>query len=913
MAGQKMKEWFARRFSWMHHHRADSDLGDELKTHLEMQEEDYAGLGIPPSEARRRARLRLGSTPAIVENVRDLEFITLLENAYRDFRFGLRALRKSPVFALTAILTLGIGIGANTIVFTLLYGLLLRSLPVRDAASLVRIGVASATIEPDRASQVPYKLLLELRRRQKSFTDISSWLPVNVSMDTGDGYPRMLTAGLAGGNGFEILGMNAYLGHLLTPADDVRGGPGEGWPAVLDYGFWKDNFGADPSVLGTQIKLSNTTVTVVGVAPPGFRGLWPGSDPKLYVPFHFLSVLSGKDLDAPDWSPWCSTLGRLKPGGSAGQARAELATYDKSLISQFIPLDLQDRFQARNAYLWVSSARTGLPTFFGRVYSTPLYLMQGLVGIVLLLCCVNVAGLMMSKVHARRQEFALRTAIGAARWRLMSQYLTESFVIALAGAALGAAAAWYGTGYLLPFFRHPMEGAPMSIKPDTTVFAVTGLSSVLTTLLFGTLPAWRAAGSDPGHFLKSRTAGAARRRILGRAFIPLQIALSFVLVSIATLLSQSLTRLQTEQTGFDLDHVTIQTAPFTLQNYTREARMELYHRMKDRLEHLPGMNSASFTLFTPMTSFQATSSFQAVSSGPNPPEDPRMAYNDVGPGYFRTMKTTILEGREFYDNERDRSVCVLNQSAAAYLFPHQKPIGQYVRSTPGTTGNPAGRGVLPFPHVVCRVVGLAQDAKFANLQEAPPRTIYFPVTPDTITAAGNLVILMNAPSKAQAIAAYRTAKSELSPATPFNVFVTLREQMEAALGSQRALSLMSGFFAALALFLSGLGLYGMLSSSVAQRTGEIGIRIAVGAKRVRVLRMILSEALVLLAAGLVPGAIALMIVTRFVAGMLYGVSALDPIRLAAVTAVLAVVALVAALFPALRATSIEPIRALRAE
>ena len=910
MAGQEVKKWLAGLLSRLRHQRTDTDLDDELKTHLEMQEEEYVGLGMAPSEARRRARLRLGSTQAVVENVRDLEFITMLESAYRDFVFGLRALRKGPIFSFTAILTLGIGIGANTIVFTLLYGLLLRSLPVKDAASLVRIGFVSPTDDPNQQSEVPYKLLLELRRRQKSFTDISGWGRGAVTMDTGDGYPRMLVAGFSGGNGFQVLGMNAYLGRLLTPADDVRGGPGEGWPAVLAYGFWKDNFGADPGVLGKKIKLSNTAVTIVGVAPPSFRGLWPGSDITLYLPLHFISVLAGRDLDAPDWSPWCNTIGRLKPGLPVRQARAELALSDKSLIAQFVPLELQERLHAKNAYLWVSSARTGLPTFFGEVYSTPLYLMQGLVGIVLLLCCVNVAGLMMSKVYSRRQEFALRTAIGAARWRLMSQYLTESFVIALAGAAVGAALAWYGTGYLVPFFRHPMEGSAISISPDATVFAVTGLSAVLTTLLFGTLPAWRAGSANPGNLLRSRTAGAARRRMLGRAFIPLQVALSFALVSIATLLSQSLTRLQTEQTGFDLDHVTIQTPPLQLLKLTREARMELYHRMKDRMEQLPGINSASFTLFTPMTSFEATWSFQAASSGSNPAEDPRMAYNDVGPGYFRTMKTTILDGREFQDHERDRSVCILNQSAAAYLFPHQRATGQYVRSTPGTTRDESGFGMTP-ENVVCRVIGLAQDAKFANLQEAPPRTIYFPVTLET--AGANLVFLMNAPTKAQAIAAYRKAKSEISPATPFVIFVTLREQMEAALGTQRALSLMSDLFAALALFLSGLGLYGMLSSSVTQRTGEIGVRMALGAERGRVLRMILWEALGLLAAGLVPGAVGLAIGARFIAKMLYGVSAFDPMRLAAVTAMLALVTLIAGLLPALRAASLDPIQAVRGE
>jgi hypothetical protein len=331
--------------------------------------------------------------------------------------------------------------------------------------------------------------------------------------------------------------------------------------------------------------------------------------------------------------------------------------------------------------------------------------------------------------------------------------------------------------------------------------------------------------------------------------------------------------------------------------------MELYHRMKNRLDQLAGINSASFTLLTPMTSFQLTSGFQAAGGGSSP-EDPRMAYNDVGPGYFRTMKTTILEGREFQDHERDRTVCVLNQSAAAYLFPRQQAVGQYVKGTDEKS--------FAQP-VVCRVVGLAQDAKFANLHEPPPRTIYFPVSLESIRNSGNLVFLLNAPGKAQAIAAYRTAKQEISPTTPFVIFVTLREQMEAALGSQRALSLMSNFFAGLALFLSGLGLYGLLSSSVVQRTGEIGVRMALGARRGRVLRMILSEALCLLGTGFVLGAIVLAIAARFVEGMAYGVSAFDPGRLAAISAVLAFVTIVASLLPAVRAASIDPIQALRAE
>lgn len=443
MDREGMKEWLASLISKLRHFRSDADLSDELKTHLELQEEDYIGVGIPVGEARRRARVRLGPTRAIVENVRDQELVTTLESCYRDFTLGLRSLRKSPVFFLTAVLTLATGIGANTVIFTLLYGLLVRSLPVKDANSLVRIGVADdATVDRGRVSAVPYQMLQQLRSQQKSFTDISAWSMRNIGIETDDGSPRLTLAAFVSGNAFDVLGMNAYLGRLFTPSDDVRGGPAEGWPAVVSYGLWQEAFAGAPSVIGRQIRISNTPVTVVGVGPQNFRGVWPGSEMKVDVPLQFLPVVNGKDeINAPNSPAWVNAIGRLKSGVSIGEARAELATYEKPLVSQFLSPQVQSRLQLRNPYLWVSSARTGLPSFFGRVYSTPLYMMQGLVGIVLLLCCVNVAGLMMSKVYSRRQEFAVRTAIGAARWRLIRQYLTESFVIALAGAALGGAAA----------------------------------------------------------------------------------------------------------------------------------------------------------------------------------------------------------------------------------------------------------------------------------------------------------------------------------------------------------------------------------------------------------------------------------------------------------------------------------------
>jgi predicted permease len=646
-------------------------------------------------------------------------------------------------------------------------------------------------------------------------------------------------------------------------------------------------------------------VTVVGVTPPVFRGILPGADIKMYFPLQFLTVLTGKDeLNTPASFRFSAGIGRLKPGVSIAQAKAEIALYRDALFHEFIPLQYQHQPFFEKARLTVESARTGLPTYFGRVYSQPLWIMQGLVVVVLLLCCVNVGGLMMSKVYARQREFAVRTAIGAARWRLIRQYLTESFLIALIGAALGAVAAWYGSLALLSFFRDPMMGQPIAVKPDRMVFWVTGLCAVGTTLLFGTLPAWRAGGSDPAVLLNSRTTGAARRQVAGRALVPVQVGLSLVLVAAATLLSQSLVRIRTERTGFDLNHVTIQTPNATIVPYQGEASLNFYQRMVDRLQQMPGIRSTAVTMYTPMTGFDSRGRFQAMTNGPNPPEDSHMAYNAVGPGYFRTMDTHIREGREFQKHEREPNICILNRSAANYLFPHQQVLDRYVRGE----NLKDFRGADPFS---CRVIGIAEDAKFASLREPPPRTIYFPIS--TKTQATGLVFLINSGTKAQAVAAYRKALSEIAPAIPLSLFATLRDQMDAALGSQRLLTLMTNLFAGLALFLGAIGLYGLLSSAVAQRTGEIGVRIALGASRGKVLTMILSEAAGLVGAGVLLGGATLFFAVRFIQNLLFGVSPFDPITLAATATLLMITAIVAAAPPALRAASVDPVEALRAE
>jgi predicted permease len=903
--------WLARLRNVFRPDDVSDEIDREIAFHLAERTDELVAAGAAPEAARREAGRRFGSYVLQKENTHERDVLVWLETLLTDFRYGLRGLRRSPVFGLTAVLTLAIGIGANTAVFTLLHGLLLRSLPVSDPQELVRIGLTGLRDAPPRYV-IPYRMIQQLRQEQRSFVDLSAWMDRSVTLPDQDGTLRQYQAALVSGNAFEVLGARPRLGRLINPSDDVRGGPSYGWPVVLSDGFWRDRFGADSRVLGASLEVSGTFLTIVGVTPPSFHGVWPGVEPKLYLPMQFLTVLQrGRDdLNSPTpTSVWCAAIGRLRPGVSHADANVEIGAYQQRLLREFTPPDFLRNPRFANVRLTVESARTGLPTFFGRTYSAPLYLMQGLVAIVLLLCCVNVSGLMMSKLHERQHEFAVRTAIGAGRLRLVRQHLAESFVIALAGAALGAAVAWYGTGLLLPFFRHPNMGTGLSVQPDHTVFVVTAALAVLTTLFFGMWPAWRAGASNPGTLLKSRTA--AQQRMAGRGFVAIQLALSVVLVVSATLLSRSLIRLRGEPTGFDLDHVTIQTPPFHLLPQKGVAKLDLYQRMVDRIGQGTGVRSAAVTWFTPMTGSQVAATFVALADQATSSDGATLAYNAVGPGYFRTMETAIIEGREFEPRERSRDVCVLNQAAAAFLFPRQPAVGRYVRTATNVGTSRSGDRLSESGPVTCRVVGVAQDAKFASLHEPPPRTIYFPVTADE--GDGNLVFLMNGPTKAGVIAAYRDALREIAPTIPLVLFATLREQMDASLGSQRAITLLSTFFAGVALLLSAIGLYGMLSSSVTQRTAEIGIRAALGASRGVILRMVFADALRLVAIGVGLGTVALFFAAGPIRHMLYGVSAFDLTTVAATAGLMALVVLTATFWPARRAASVDPMRAMRAD
>jgi predicted permease len=822
-----------------------------------------------------------------------------------DFLAGCRATTKTPVFSLTAILTLALGIGANTAIFSLLYGLLLRSLPARSPDELANISIAMGSPDDQFRTSIPARMLEAFRARQHSFSGIGVWDLGTVNITDGSGILRLFDAGLVDGYMFDVLGIHAHLGRLISPADEVDLVRTRTWPVVLSYRFWRERFGGSADVIGTHIEISGRHAKIIGVTSPGFEGLSAGVEPKVYLPFQFISVISGRELlDDPSILYWCSAVGRLRPGVTLKQANAEAASLRNGLFQSALPARMQDFPEVRRARLSVRSARSGLRSEYCALYSESLYILQGLVFVVLVLCCVNVGGLMTARVYMRQHEFAVRAAIGAGRIRLTRQYLTESFVIALAGSALGGTGAWFGGSMLLRFLRDPTMFEAAAIHPDGMVFWITALSAVATTIVFGVFPALRASRTDSGLLLRSRSVGGCRGQGSVRAFIPVQVALSLALVAVATLLSQSLILLRGQHTGFDLDHVTIQTPPLHRLAMDGVAKLDLYQRIVDRIEGMPGVHSAAITWFTPMSGQQASGNFTVRDSRGNSFRRRSLAYNLVGPGYFRTMETRILEGREFAKRERDFRVCVLNRAAAADLFPGEAALGKFVENELSDALS---------SRASCRVVGVVEDAKFASLRENAPPTIYYPVAPKNNGMRTNYVFLMNANTKGQAIDAYSKALAEIAPSVPLVLFVTLREQMDAALGSQRLITVFSNLFAAVALFLSAIGLYGLISGAVAQRTREISVRIALGARSVRVVSLILSEAAALLGIGVGMGFGALFLSIRFLDKMLYGVAEVEPGILAGSFGLLAIVTLSAAAVPAIRAASLDPTRSLRVD
>jgi predicted permease len=888
----------------------EQELAAELESHLQMHIEDNLRAGMTPEEARRDARIKLGGVEQTKQAYRERSTFPWMENLLRDVRYALRQLRKSPGFAITAILTLTLGIGANTAIFTLMNALLLRSLPVQDPDRLVRLSVTDARmVSNGRAFEAPtnYPIIRLLQQRARAFDGVFGWSNYTFVLKQ-DGTQKGYPGALVGGNAFGVLGVRPAAGRLLNAQDDQTGGGPDGWAAVISHAFWVEHDHGDPNIVGKHVMLTDHSVTIVGVAPQGFDGILVGDRPDFYLPLHFEPVIrgSGSELLSPA-GLWLTTMARLAPGDTRQQAAGELATLWPGILDAVIPGKFRHTALIENSRLAVMPGRTGWSILRSQ-YRQPLLLLQWMVAAVLLICCANLAGLSMVRATARHHEFAIRGALGASRIRLARQLLAESLLLTVAGALLGIVFAWMASRSLLTYFKIGGSGAALSVHPDITVLGVTFGCSVLCGLLVGIFPALLVGRISRNSAALRNTHNERRTRdgVLGRYFfVPLQLALSLVLVVFAGLLGVTLVHIRSQHAGFSVDNVYFIPADFERLPQKGKALVELYQRMQHRLAQMPGIEQASLVEEPPLSGMSHTGDFSALQGKSEGVRDRHIHLNDVAAGYFAALGTRLLGGRDFLLSDSGGDDCILNQSAATTFFPGQSAIGQTLRRNDRILMQDS-----PLPE--CVVVGIVEDAKYDNMREPAPRTVYLPFGTATLRLF-SMYFVLRGRSQKEAVAAYRAVLHEMAPISPETAVTAFHEQFDESIARERLLALLSAFFAGLALMLSAIGIYGLLAWYVSRRTNEIGIRMALGATRRNILLLVARQVAALLLVGVVAGGALALLATRWVRSVLFGVGMYTPTIYLLALAALVLVAMVAAYLPARRAASIDPMQALRAE
>lgn len=897
-----LRQIFSRR-------RRYDDLAVSIREHIEQKAEELVEGGMPRVQAEQTARRAFGNVTLTEERGREVWQFRWLESLWADLRFAVYQLYKSPGYTLTAVLTLAIGIGANSAIFTVIDDAMLRSLPIQNPAQLVAIGYRSPDVSHFIGMQF-WPVMQELDHRLHGVSSLAGWSGQMVTFPDDQNTLRSIQANLVTGNALPMLGIRPALGRLLTPADDVPGGPEGGWPVVLDYGFWLSNFHGDPGIVGHHLQITGQPAVVVGVLPRDFRGLFVGNPENVYLPVHFMSALATTTAQDPFRHPEnlaMLAVARMQPGTTIRQLNAELASMSPAIIQTLVPPRIRNLPEARRAYLAAESSARGFSEI-AREYSKPLLLVQGIVLAVLLLCCVNLAGLQTARLESRQHEFAVRSALGAGWRRILQQCLVESLVLAFLGAIFAAGIAWASVKTISGFFTPAGSGAPVQLQPDAHILYFTGALALLTSLLFGLTPAILAGRIAPKSVLKAKGTQARHSFLRHRFFVPAQFSLAVALVFTAGLFTHTLTRLRGNHEGFQPDHVMEVCAQFQALKKNPQQIMELYRSVTDFLRSSPGVTSAAYTWVTPLTGFAPKIDVHSLAHL----EGTRsIAWNDVGDGYFATIGTRLLAGREFTEEDRDRTTCVINEAAAKLLFAGTQALNDSLQAQ-----MKEDNGEVNAFTTTCRVVGIAEDARYSSLRDPAPPTIYFPAGVSTVGSgfySNNLVFFIRSQSPNEATSAYRAALARFAPSTGYMVFLPLSEQVDQSIGSERLIAKLSAIFAAVALLLSGIGLFGVLALRVQQRRPEIGVRLAVGASRRHILVLILRDALSMVAIGSVAGMVLIGFSSAFTRRFLYETSPLQISVILSTLLILAVVAMLAALLPARRAAWLNPLQVLRNE
>ncbi|HEY3991212.1 MAG TPA: ABC transporter permease [Acidobacteriaceae bacterium] len=891
-------------------HAEGERLRAEMQFHLDALISENIAAGMSPDEARCAAMRAFGNTTVANEQTQATWGWMWLERLAQDIRFALRQIRRAPGFAVVAILTLALGIGANNAVFTLTHALLLQGLPIPDPNRLVRLSLDLRGANPADGADAPLNLPLiqAIGRRAHSFSGVFGWCVYDFVPPRGEGRDEIRGA-IVSGNAFQVLGVRPAAGRLLTPADDQPGGGPDGWAGVISYREWVQRYHANPSVIGRQITITDQSVTIVGVAPAGFEGVLVAEHPDMYLPLEFDATLNNAthDGEAALHSAerlWLIAFARLRPGISRVQAAAEMSAIFPSLKDEVIPARFRHEPAIEKAKMAVDPGRTGWSELRLQ-YTQPLMLLQVLVAVVLLICCANLSGLFLARASARQQEFAIRAALGAARPRLMRQLLIESLMLALPGSVIGIVLAWAAGPWIVHSLGSPQAAISLSSRPDLAVLSVTAICAVLCALLFGMAPAWTASHTNVEAAMRSCSSRMASGNAGARRFfIPFQVALSLALVVVAGLLGSTVVRLRTDRSGYRTENVSFYIADFNRIPQKDAELIPLYRRVVARMEEMPGVESASVVEIPPLLGWDFGGQFVALDDIQHA-QPSRAGINSIGADFFTTVGTRLVAGRDLHNDDADLHSCILNQTAAQRYFPHTRAIGKMLRQVPWRMSDSQTA-------YDCEVVGIVQDTKYDTLAESYPPIVYSPLSIRTGRLPG-LFFVAHARNQSAADTAYRTAIHENVPTAPESDPVLFTDVFNDSIARQQLLSALSGFFAALGLLLSGIGIYGLVAWNVTQRTREIGVRMALGATRMRVFALVMRQVAVLLAVGVVVGGVAALFAARAIRSFLFEVQPGNLAVFAMAAVALLLIGLLAAMLPARRAVSIDPMRALRTE
>jgi putative ABC transport system permease protein len=894
--------------------RLDAELEEELATHLAEAAEEHRRRGLTDAAARAAAMRDFGGLTQTREAYKDVRGFPLIQHIGQDVRYALRILRKTPAFAAAAILTLALGIGANTAIFTVIDALILRSLPVRDPQQLVTVGdpsrVHSWSTGTPRTDSFSFPLYREVRDRNVVFSSVLASCRLDNLEAAIDGAAEDTTGRLVTENYFETLGVEPFIGRVFTAADGRS--PGADPYVVISYRYWQRRFSADPSVVGRTIHLKNFPFTIIGVAPPEFFGEVVGDRPDIWAPMMMEpQLVPGRDfLESPNTAALL-LMGRLKPGVTLAQARANVAAVVRQALTETLSarLSADDRAAIRHRNVRLDPPVSGGALGLSRLrndFSAPLLLLMAIVALVLLVACVNVANLMLARSAARRREIAVRLALGASGARVVRQLLTEGTILAVAGGALGLLLANWGAAILVRLATRATS-TPLVIGADTRVLAFTAIVSLAAGLLFGLAPALEYRRADLTSSLKDAgrgTAGSAAAARMRRTLVVGQIAFGVVVIMAAGLLVHSLRNLQSVNLGYRPGELLVARVDLTGAGYGAARAQSMTRELIERLGRIPGVGRVTVSSNGLFSGSESADAIRVEGFATAEREDLVAHDDEIGPDYFSAIGAPIVRGREITTRDFDAAahVAVVNETFARFYFGNRNPLGY--RIAVEDSDHP---DAPPY-----EIVGVVADVRDHHVRGNVERRFYAPITSGGFTGAGALNFEIRTTGRPAALMdpVRRTIRAA-DPALVIDSIKPADALVGTSLASQTLVAQLSLAFGVLVLVLICIGIYGSISYGVACRTNEIGVRLALGASRGSIVRMVVRDASVMVAAGIVAGIPFGIAGTRIFATLLFGVRAADPATIAATAAAIVATAMVAVLLPARRATSVDPMLALR--